>query len=250
MSKFSIHVVGCGRGGTSLLFALLDAHPDCEMVSETNSTACLMPGEGVVAAPHQSLRARTAERVDRFLAACAAAADQSRKPIWGHKTTTEHVLGLYEPSIEDEGDFRPGNYFVERTRAIPTLFIVRDGRTCVPSKVRRTGQPLDVAIARWRFSIHLLEDYRQRHDRLLVVRMEDLVLKPVETLAAVCAFMELPYSAAMLAGTASGKIRPECRQMGFDESVVALSGNPPWVGLIEPELAMAGYPLVPGGTAA
>lgn len=240
MSTVLFHVIGAGRGGTSLMYALLNAHPECEMLGERHSIANLMAATGS-RQDHQTLESRTRSRVAGFIEACNSSAIMSEKSYWGHKSTTEHVLGLYDPYLPMGKSFVPETYFVAATSDIPTIFITRDGRTCIPSKVRRTGQPFELAVERWKFSIRLLKVYQERHPALMVVRMEDLVLEPTSTLTKACHFLGLPFRQEMLAGTQSMTIRPEYRRDGFDTSTVLFKDNPEWVGMIHSELLQAGY---------
>lgn len=240
MTKTPLHVIGAGRGGTSLLFALLDAHPDCEMVGEKISAKALLSG-------YEDLDPveRVKQRVTAFVNECQITADLSHSMIWGHKSTTEHVLALRETDLPDE--FMPERFFVEQTRHMPTVFIVRDGRTCVLSKVNRTGQPIERAIARWKFSIKMLSAYRELHPNVFVVTMENLVLKPADTMRAVCDFVGMKFSENMLSGTTSDRIRAEYRQSGFNKAAVQPPAYQPWMAGIADELRIAGYSALLSG---
>ena len=44
--------------------------------------------------------------------------------------------------------------------------------------MRRTGQPLETAIERWKFSIRVLGRLRQTAQHLHILKMEDLILEP------------------------------------------------------------------------
>jgi hypothetical protein len=232
------HVIGPGRGGTSLLFGLLDAHPDCEMVGERLSIGLLMAKN----AAHDDLPLpdRTIRRVDDFLAACYGAARSSPAKLWGHKSTTEQIFGLNFPERLEER-FDPEAYFIEAVRDSPIIFIIRDGRTCVRSKVRRTGQSVETAIRGWKYSVALLSAFRARHGKVLQVRMEDLVTHPADALRSICAFLGLEYTDAMLVGTKSLKMRSDYRQPGFDLSVIEVGEPQAWQAELEPELSTLGY---------
>ena len=245
MNPSSIHIIGAGRGGTSLLASLIDAHPRCEILFEKLSVAYLeAEGERDIDSG-LSLAARTRNRVDRFLHAWEFDAMQHPGMLWGHKSTTEHILSLTENPPADLGDepgFDPIDYFVGRMSEIPTVFILRDGRTCIPSKMQRNARTLDAAIVRWKFSVEFLMRLRASDTPLHVVRMEDLVLNPVPAVKEICAFIGLPYTAEMLEGTTNHKMLPEYRHGRFDPDTVRLpESSPEWVSRIEPELAYCGY---------
>ena len=57
---------------------------------------------------------------------------------------------------------------------------------------------------------------------LLTIKMEELVTRPVATLSEACAFLGMAFDDAMLQGTSSDHIRPECRRDSFDPSTTAL----------------------------
>lgn len=245
MSDSTIHIIGAGRGGTSLLAGLLDAHLGCEILYETLSVNYLYCDTETDRNSEQglSLEQRTTRRVERFVNAWSDEARQHPSTIWGHKTTTEHIQGLVEhlPPY-GRNDFDPIDYFVGRLSAVPTLFILRDGRTCIPSKMRRTRQPLDLAMSRWQFSIDYLKRLRASGTPLHVVKMEDLVRNPVPVLQEICAFVGLPYDEGMLNGTSNKKMLPEYRHGRFEVDNVRLpEALPDWVWRIESELAYCGY---------
>jgi hypothetical protein len=213
------HIFGAGRGGTSLIAGLLDAHPECEVSFERWSVPFLMNG------------GEPASRVQAYLVACRSDEIASPKRVWGHKTTTEQIAAAGDTSE-----------FIAATRDIPAIFILRDGRTCIASKVRRTGQPIEQAIERWRFSIHFWEMLRSSGQTLLTIKMEELIISPEATLTRACEFLNLPFHAAMLQGTRSDRMLPEYRRQGFDESAISLpAADPSWLPKIAAELEAAGY---------
>lgn len=217
-------------------------HPDCEVLLERHSVDHLYASAAEAAEePPRPLEERTRERLDRFLAACEASAANSSASKWGHKTTTEHIFALYEPYADDMTGFSVEQYFVDRCRHVPTIFITRDGRTCVPSKMKRAGLPLDLAISRWRYSIYLLGAFQKFHPNFLHLRFEDLVQQPESTLARVCAFRGIAYSDEMLRGTKNTKLLPEYQSEIVDPSKAQIGAEPSWAPMIAAELRAAGY---------
>jgi hypothetical protein len=116
-------VVGAGGGGTSLIAALLDSHPSLDVALETH-TATLLDAES---SPQERLR--------RFKADCRRSATCSDAPIWGYKLTTEQIHALGENT-----GVEPLGLFFGAFEEVPVVFILRDGRSCVESKVRRAGR--------------------------------------------------------------------------------------------------------------
>jgi len=250
MGGFAFHLIGAGRGGTSLIAGLIDSHPDCEVCFEQLSTDFLMGRAPTDAETIQNATIRASLRIRNFMEACETHAAKVPDKLWGHKTTTEHIGALGGPAATDASKITEHpvsadclNFFVSSLSKVPTIFIVRDGRTCVRSKVNRTGQPLNTAIERWKFSIHVLSAFRARHERLLVVKFEDLVVSPRQVLPQVCNFLNVAYNEEMLRGTNSPKMLPEYRSDSFDHSKLEFEDNgEQWVADLRGELALAGYP--------
>jgi hypothetical protein len=237
--NFGFLVIGAGRGGTSLLAGLLDSHDRLEVGFE-------MFSEGYLAGA--ALRAAGPDifgtRVRAFLQACIEEAARHPDRIFGNKITTEHVFGL-----EDHNAANPDApidvldaFFNRHLAGRKIVFILRDGRTCVRSKVARTGQSVELACARWKYSVEVYRFLTSRHDNNLCIRFEDLLLSPAPTLTDVCAFLGVPYQESMLQGTRNRKARPEYRQERIDASRLALDEIP--AGCIErirDDLERCGY---------
>lgn len=89
------------------------------------------------------------------------------------------------------------------------LFILRDGRSCVNSKVRRTNQPVNTACERWLYSVDCYRFLREKHNNSLCIKFEDLLLNPEHTLSTVCEFLDVEFSKVMLNGVSNKKMLPE-----------------------------------------
>ncbi len=202
MAEFAPLVVGAGRGGTSLLAALLDAHPQLDVGFEAH--AALLLDAGV----------EPRERMRRYREHCERSAQGSAGRAWGNKVTTEqiHALG-------PDGGGEAIELFFEGLADTPTIFVLRDGRACVESKVRRAGVSYEEAARRWRFSVEAFRYLRPRGS--LVVGFEQLLDDPRRTLGAVCEFLGIPFSERMHEGTSSAKLVPEYRREGIDPSRAA-----------------------------
>ena len=222
------HVLGPGRGGTSLLSGLLDRHPACEVVLEALSRAHLVaPPPNAQCEPRDPLE-RLGARVTRFKASCEEHAKQCTAHFWGHKTPTEHILALSQPlgPIKDDYDwiekkfgllaFREIDFFVHALAGCNVIFVVRNGRSCVASKVQRTGQSYAEAARRWNYSVRVLQVLEANHETLHVLKFEELVAKPKVVLSQICGFLGIDYSPKMLGGTANPKLPAEYRQPHFD----------------------------------
>jgi hypothetical protein len=239
VDRFGFLIVGAGRGGTSLLAALLDAHPDLEVGFERHAIDHLM-GRTLAGPRRDDLR----HRIEVFVSACNADALRSDRPIWGNKITTEQIQGL-----EDHNRADPGGredvlrvFFTDYLQHLKLVFILRDGRACVQSKVRRAGRSYELACARWRYSVQCYRFLRQERPDALLLRFEDLLQAPSAALGRICDYLGVPFREEMLGGVRSDKLRPEYRNERIDSAkAVAVDFPPEYLPLIGDDLAYCGY---------
>jgi hypothetical protein len=189
-------------------------------------------GQKKTAAENQtSVTSRVNVRIDNFLHACKQAAALDPGKIYGHKTTTEQIWGLesfgsnaYKSNRQEicysVGDFDALRCFAHRISDAKVLFILRDGRTCVRSKVNRTGQTIEEATRRWKYSVRALNVLRETCPRFHLLKFEDLIANPVKELEEVSRFLGVEFDPAMLEGTKNEKIPKEYQRNGFDPSVI------------------------------
>ena len=254
MSQFAFHIIGAGRSGTSLLAGLIDTHPECVVHFEEFSRNFLVGTASPDAETMTDAGGRTAARLANFIRACETRATAFPGRHWGHKTTTEHIWYLgrslaEHPKDRDDVCAAPGEdinaleTFVESVADIPTLFILRDGRTCVRSKVTRTGQSYEAAVHRWKYSLRVMNSLKERAANFLIVKFEDLILRPEETMRIVTSFLGVNYDAVVLSGTDNPKIQPEYRLKIFDRSKIAFEEglHQRWIEEMRPELVTNGY---------
>lgn len=237
-TNFRFLIIGAGRGGTSLIAALLDSHPQLTVAFERFAKDYLMG---------QALGGDEASRFDvranAFYRACVDEAARYPRHFWGNKITTEQLGGLEQHNRTFPGQpMEILEAFFNRVLAQQKLvFILRDGRTCVRSKMARTGQSLETACERWLYSVQVYE-FLSRHPRAICIRYESLLADPVETLGSVCEFLGIPYDQAMLEGTQHSRMNPDYRYPGFDTSKLSLSGVPKGCErLLEKALRDCGY---------
>jgi hypothetical protein len=212
-----LFVVGCGRSGTTLLRAMLDAHPRVAVPPESYFVVPMLreahrygpPGAlrtealladlgrfasfgewgldpGVLSARWSAHPPRSVG--DALTDAYRAYAANRGKDRWADKTPF-HVLqmGLIAEAI-------PAARFVH---------LVRDPRDVAPSVVRAPFGPnrLPDAALYWRRHAGRGRELAAAlgPDRVLTVRYEDLVADPQPVLTRICAFLDVDYHPAMLA---------------------------------------------------
>jgi hypothetical protein len=204
-NNFSFLIIGAGRGGTSLLAGLLDYHTQVEVAFELFATDYLM-GQQLTNQETDIFQ----QRVTAFIHGCQQTAQASSKPIWANKITTEQIASLesYNQSALD-------SLFNQYLKNIKVIFILRDGRSCVNSKVQRTGQPMQTACERWLYSVKCYQFFLQRSNSLCI-KFEDLLYQPKTVLNQVCDFLNIAYQDAMLAGISNNKMLPDYQNSCFD----------------------------------
>jgi len=238
-SNFEFLVVGAGRGGTSLLAALLDYHSRLEIGFELFAQGYLMGAARDARGPDMlDVRAQS------FVSACIAEAKRFPGQLWGNKITTEQIYGLedHNRANSDHQIDVLDRFFNGFLSAIKVVFILRDGRACIESKVARTGQTMELACARWRYSVRVLRFLQVRHANNCCVRFEELLERPESVLTEICTFLGVPYEQRMLGGVGNPKILPEYRQGTLDRSR-AVAGLIPddYLNQIRGDLAYCGY---------
>lgn len=232
-SKYFL-VLGAGRGGTSLLTAMLDCNPSLTVGLEQFSFDFLL-GNKLEGKKKYDLNLR----ISSFDKACQKIA-KAKKNLWGNKITTEQILALEQC----EGATFPiyfQNFLNGTIGKGKVIFIVRDGRSCVQSKINRTQQTYELAVYRWKFSVKLLSYLKENHEQLLVLKYEDLVASPEEQLKIACGFLNVSYNAEMLNGP-DNKLLPEMYQnQGLKRESEDIQWPEKWTSDMQVELAALGY---------
>jgi len=220
--SFKFLIIGAGRGGSSLLSGLLDSHSQLEVGFELFAIKYLM-GKSFLDRIFQRKRFIIHDRTAAFKDACIRESKKFPGKLWGDKITTEQIFGLEDHNIAnpkekvDIIDF----FFRKSMYDIKTIFILRDGRTCVRSKVKRTGQPFVLACERWNFSVQVYRYLKESHNNI-TVKFEELLKNPCQVLENICSFLSIPFEKKMLEGTRNKKMLPEYQKDTFDLSKIEL----------------------------
>jgi hypothetical protein len=189
---------------------------------------------------------RVKARIDRFQIACWRKAGDHPGRRWGRLTLTEEIAGLLDSagstlsSVADSGwqpqrgQINPIDYFVCRCLRTPTIFFVRDGRACIRAKAAHQKLSIEIAVKRWQFSMYVLRRMAQFTEKLLIVRLEDLIRNPGEELSKVCDFLNIGLQDDMIASVQAAEVKAA---FPFAEKASA----EPWYEQISDDLRARGY---------
>ena len=161
-----IFIVGCGHSGTSILLRILGNHKD--VWSVRRESGLFLRRDSYIA-----------EQMEGWDQNCHAA----EKARWVEKTP---------PNI-----FQLSRLLTIRPKS-QIVLIVRDGRDVVASlKNRRGYENVQDRIDRWLFDNMAAKSYWE-HKRVHMLKYEDLVSQPTQTLENLCAYLKLPYDENMV----------------------------------------------------
>lgn len=218
-------VCGVGRSGTSLLMAMLDAHPALAFPPETRFFRRYVARAGRrrrhEAAGPTAFAARLAGDAEFARAGVSAAAvlEGERPGDFDLARAYRRFLGLVaeragKPRVGDK-DPRSLEHLPALARCLPGAFVlhvVRDPRDVVLS---RSKAAWSAERPWWAHALIVREQLRRGRAlgarfgaRWLEVRYEELLAAPADVLRAVCAHCELPFAEGMLdfGGSAAGLV--------------------------------------------
>lgn len=170
------------RSGTNHLWDLLGLHPDTELMRPVYEDHL------VRWTPH--LRHYVEDVSRRWTPEWEVGADETAELLlslgdgvasWVTGGSQRHVVTKM-PSVEN------AQLFFDVFRSSPLVVVVRDGRSLVESGVRTFGWPYDGGFRRWARAAQVALDLQASApaDRFRLVRYEDLVERPRETVRLVC----------------------------------------------------------------
>jgi hypothetical protein len=206
-------VLGVSRSGTTLLKAMLDAHSQLAIPSESYFVPQLWDRHGEHPNPeHFVADLRRLERIRQW----GVDPEDVRRRLPEQPTFAEAIEAIYKLYAESRGKPRFGDktplymqHLDVLERAFPDaryVHIVRDGRDAALSLLAMRRRPRfnlsrprgvgDFACA-WRSEVGAARRFGRDHP-YLELRYEDLVAEPEARLREVCAFLGLEYEPAML----------------------------------------------------
>ena len=210
MAESPIFIVGCPRSGTTLLRDLLRAHPRLTFPGETHLLPDLYQGYGDPQSERQAIRL------------AAKMLEMGSVPTWGLQLEPSSFANdrsyralasrLYEAWALSENKPRWGDKTPPYVTKIPVLLqifpdakiihIYRDGRDVALSWLKHTYGPhnLFTAARDWNIMVGAgrRAGIRLSPETYLELRYEALIAAPAETMKRVCAFLDEPFTEAVL----------------------------------------------------
>ncbi|XP_028164746.1 protein-tyrosine sulfotransferase-like [Ostrinia furnacalis] len=195
-----IFIGGVPRSGTTLMRAMLDAHPDVRCGQETRVVPRILQMR-----QHWARSQKESVRLEQ--AGVSKAVLDNAIAAFCLEVIVRHGDPAPRLCNKDPLVLKMGTYVLELFPNAKFLFMVRDGRATVHSiitrKVTITGFDLSSyrqCLTKWNHAVELM--YQQckalGSDKCLLVRYEALVLRPEETLRRVLGFLGLPWDEAVL----------------------------------------------------
>jgi sulfotransferase family protein len=209
----AVVVLGVSRSGTTLLKAMLDAHSELAIPTESYFIPQLWDRHG--AQPDRAAIVADLRRLER-LRQWGVDVDDLAERLPAAATFAQVIDCVYSAYAESQGKRRYGDktpLYMQHLDLLPRAFpdaryvhIVRDGRDAALSFLAMTRRPrfnvsrprglADFAAA-WRREVLGARRFGRRHPSI-ELRYEDLVAEPEARLRDVCAFLGLEFEPAML----------------------------------------------------
>jgi hypothetical protein len=209
-------IVARGRSGTTLLRAMLDAHPDMAIPNESHFVVQFARRRaGYETDAGFDLTGFTRDLLDHWAFRRWGLPEESVLAAYQASPPSDYpsaVRGLYSAYAHHHGKTRYGDKtpsYVLSMRLLASTFpearfihLIRDGRDVALSYLDADfgSKTLGQAAIYWDRFVRAGRAVGARlgPDRYLEVRYEDLVAEPESVLSEVCAFVGIPYDAGML----------------------------------------------------
>ena len=224
MNRGPVFVAGLERSGTSLLYALLASHPEIAMSRRTNLWRYVYRQYGDISDPTQLDRCLNDMKHYKRLVVLDLDFDELRRAFLGGPRTYPRLfelVGLQVAARQNKPRWGDKSLLTERFagpifEAYPgarILHMMRDPRDRFASSKARWGRRLGgvgAGTAEWIWSAELAHANRATFpESYLIVRYEDLVTSPRETLVAICDFIDAPWAEEMLGMEGAETFRDE-----------------------------------------
>lgn len=269
MSWKPLFVVGVGRSGTSLLHSALAAHPGIAALPETAilreqilsgrlRAAFAKEGvDGVVRSLRSAPRLeRTGVMVDTLVQAgldehARFSATRLYEGLLQTRVSTPEIAWVLD---KDPRLIERIPQIASRWPEARVIHIIRDPRDVIASKKlaawsRKKSSALHALIGMGQLALGRLSGPRALGTRYLELRYETLLAEPARTLAAACAFLDLPYEPGILNFAQEARALVADDELSWKKETLGplLAQNAgKWRTSLRPwEVAMADYTSVP-----
>ena len=191
-----VFIGGVPRSGTTLMRALLDAHPDVRCGEETRVVPRILQMRAHwMKSPKESMRLEEAGLTKDVLD--SALASFILEVVAGHGEPSERLCN------KDPFTLKSGKYLKSLFPNGKFLFMIRDGRATVHSiitrKVTITGFDLKSyrqCLTKWNAAIQSMNEQCEGlgEDHCMPVHYEQLVLHPRQMMEKILKFLDLPWT--------------------------------------------------------
>lgn len=223
-NKGPIFIAGPERSGTSLIYALLASHPNIAMSRRTNMWTHYYNQYGDISKPENFERCLSMMMRYKRLIKLNPDPERIRKEFWQGEQSYSRLFALLEEHFAEQlGKPRWGDKSLNTERYAEDIFtaypgariihMLRDPRDRFSSSLTRwktIRSGIGGATALWMTTVRLAKRNQARFpDQYLIVRYEDLVSRPVESLHEICDFIGEPYTPEMLSMHGAEQFRDE-----------------------------------------
>lgn len=249
IGEFAFHLIGAELSGIRHLGMTISLHPGCVVHQKTDFVDAFRVQPTEIGDPASVVK----NAIDKFQIACWRKAGSFPGRKWGHQTTTGDIgrlLDISQPTVPavDSGwygpnaGFDPVDYFICRCIRVPTILIVRDGRAAISAQITRDKISPEVAVARWKFAVYVTKRAMHFLERTMVVRLEDVITRPKISITAICDFLEISYTDAMIKNLNQDAYTKAFRKYNQPtDDLNRRAATSGWLDFIEADLRMLGY---------
>ena len=213
MTQGPVFICGPDRSGTTLLYALLAAHPNLSMFRRSNMWRYFYGRYGSLSRPENFERCLYDVTHYHKMRHLQPDAPRLRQEFWQGEPSYGRLFELlHSHAAERAGKRRWGDKSLHTERYADRVFtefpdarvlqMIRDPRDRYASARKRFNRDtpkVGAFTARWLLAAHYARRNLKRYpDRYRVVRYESLAANPEDTLRDICAFIDAPYDPRML----------------------------------------------------
>lgn len=190
-NRLAVAICGAGHSGSTLLGLVLGSHSQCFYAGEAKKSLFVGDARKPLRKRVCKICGESCEVWGRFRGPdpdlYEALATITGKPVI--VDSTKDVSWIRARAVE----------LAERGVPHKRLFLTRDGRAVVNSRLRKYGADPIAIVDEWIAQVRATEALVSEHpDTCMRVRYEALATEPEKTIERVCAFLDLPFEPEML----------------------------------------------------